>query len=90
MAATNEAEIFSRIFEPANPNLSSAAARSIFKLDFHVADRARMDALAQKARLGKLNKQEDAELELFIQVGHVLTIMQSKARQSLKKTTSGN
>ena len=90
MAATTEAEIFSRIFEPAKPNLSPAAARSILQLDFHTADRARMDALAHKARLGKLTKHEDDELEKFIQVGHLLTIMQSKARQSLKKASSGN
>lgn len=85
MATTTQAEIFSRIFEPAKPNLSRAAAQSILQLDFHRKDLARMNALAAKARHGKLTRQEDEDLESFIQVGHLLTIMQSKARQSLKK-----
>ncbi len=90
MAATTQAEIFSRIFEPMKPNLSPAAAKSLLQLDFHTEDRARMNALAHKARLGKLTKQEDDELEKLIQVGHLLTIMQSKARQSLRRASSGN
>ncbi len=48
-----------------------------------------MNALAAKARKGKLPKQEDEELEAYIQVGHLLAIMQSKARQSLKKAGEG-
>jgi hypothetical protein len=90
MAATTDAEIFRRIFEPEKPNLSPAAAKSILQLDFRPEDRTRMDALAQKAHRGKLTKQEDQELETFLRVGHLLTIMQSKARQSLKKASSRN
>jgi hypothetical protein len=85
MATITEAEVFRRIFEPEKPNLSRAAAQSILQLDFKPEDRARMNTLAEKARQGKLRKQEDQELETYIQVGHLLAIMQSKARQSLKK-----
>ncbi len=90
MATITEAEIFSRIFEPDKPNLSAAAARSLLQLDFQPRDRARMDALAEKARKGKLTRLEDTELETYIQVGHLLAIMLSKARQSLKKTSPPN
>ena len=89
MAAITEAEIFRRIFEPEQPGLSRQAARAILQLDFSGQDRARMNALAKKARAGKLRKHEDAELEAYIQVGHLLAIMQSKARQSLKKAAIG-
>lgn len=85
--ATTEADVFSRIFEPEKPNLSPAAARSLLALDFRPADRERINALAAKARQGKLSRREDAELETYIQVGHLLAIMQSKARQSLKKAS---
>jgi hypothetical protein len=85
MATSTEAEIFSRIFEPDIPNLSVDAARSILRLDFKPEDRTRMNVLADKARKGKLSRREDKELEDFIQVGHILAIMQSKARQSLHK-----
>jgi len=85
MATTTEAEIFSRIFEPEKPNLSAAAARSILRLDFRASDRQRMNALAEKARRSALSPDEDQELDDYIRVGHLLAIMQSKARQSLKK-----
>ena len=85
MATTAEAEIFSRIFEPEKPNLSGAAARSILRLDFKASDRERMNELADKARQGALSPAEDQELDDFIRVGHLLAIMQSKARQSLKR-----
>jgi hypothetical protein len=86
--STTEAEIFSRVFEPEKPNLSPAAARSILQLDFNAADRERMNALAEKARHGRLSPDEDQELNEFIRVGHLLAIMQSKARQSLKAVSA--
>ncbi len=90
MATATEAEILSRIFEPEKPNLSPAAARSLLRLDFQPADRARMNDLADKARKRRLSKSENRELERFIQVGHLLAIMQSKARRSLKKSAPEN
>jgi hypothetical protein len=54
------------------------------KLDFDSADRKRMNALAEKARRGVLSKTEDEELENYIRVGQLLSIMQSKARKLLK------
>ncbi len=84
MSTITEAEVFRRVFEPENPDLSPAAAKSILRLDFNPVDRDRMNTLAEKARMGKLSKREDEELEIFIQVGHLLAIMQSKARQALK------
>ena len=89
MATNTEAEIFSRIFEPDVPNLSPEAAQSIVQLDFKPEDRARMNVLSAKARAGKLSRREDRELEDFIQVGHILAIMQSKARRSLRKRIPG-
>ncbi|HYV37433.1 MAG TPA: hypothetical protein VE988_17135 [Gemmataceae bacterium] len=89
MPALTQAEVFSRVFQPEKPNLSAQAARSILALDFCAEDRARVNALAEKARQGKLSKREDDELETFIHVGHLVAIMQSKARLSLKNNGSG-
>jgi hypothetical protein len=88
MPAITEADVFRRVFEPEKPNLSPAAARSILQLDFKSEDRDRMNALAAKAQRGSLTKEENAELDTYIQVGHLLAIMQSKARQSLKQHTA--
>jgi hypothetical protein len=83
LTGTSEAAIFSRVLEPEKPTLSPDAAASILKLDFSQADRERMDALSEKARQGTLTPEEDQELESYIHVNHLLTIMQSKARRSL-------
>lgn len=47
-----------------------------------------MNLLAEKARRGTLTDSEDEEMEAFIHVGDLIGILQSKARQSLKKTRS--
>jgi hypothetical protein len=88
MPSLTEADVFSRIFEPEKPNLSPEAARSILQLDFKSDDRDRMNALSAKARLGTLTRQENEDLDTFIQVGPLLAIMQSKARRSPKNTAT--
>jgi hypothetical protein len=44
-----------------------------------------MDVLAEKARKGALEEEERAEAENYEHVGHLLAMMQSKARRSLKR-----
>ena len=83
MTDTSEAAIFSRVFEPERPTLSPEAARSLLALDFSQADRKRMNALSAKARKGTLTAQEERALDNYINVNHLLTIIQSKARRSL-------
>ena len=43
-----------------------------------------MNALAEKAREGETTIEERAELESYLHVSDLLTVLQSKARQSLK------
>lgn len=47
-----------------------------------------MQALAEKARDGSLTIEEHIEMDNYERVGHVLSLMKSKARKSLKKTRS--
>jgi hypothetical protein len=84
VALASEADIFSRVFDPVERNMSKEAAKTILKLDFSETDRERMNALAEKARNGALTPAEDEELESYIRVGHLISIMQSKARLALK------
>jgi len=44
-----------------------------------------VDALSQKARAGSLTPAESAELDEFIRVADLLAILQSRARQALKR-----
>jgi hypothetical protein len=83
-AVTAEAAIWSRIMEPENNGLSREAARSILKLTFNEPDKARMNELARKNREGALTAVERAELENYVKVGDILSLMHLKARKSLK------
>jgi len=80
----SEAAILSRVLKPERPSLSAAAARAILDLGFDNADKERMHHLSAKAQEGSLSRNEQAELNNFERVGHLLGLMQSKARRSLK------
>ena len=79
-----ETEILGRVLAAKKPNLSAAAARSILQLGFPAEDRDRVNQLSEKARKGTLTRAEDQELEAYISVDHLLAIIKSKARRSLK------
>ena len=80
----SEVAILSRVLEPDKPTLSPAAARDLLALDFGPADKERMRELSAKAREGTLTPAEQAETDNYERVGHVLNILQSKARRSLQ------
>ena len=73
---------------PDQANLSPEAARAILKLDFDADDHRRMGELSAKAQQGALTPEERAELEEFVRVGLELSVLQSKARLSLRRVTS--
>ena len=82
--STSEVAILSRVLEPDKPTLSPTAARDLLALDFSPADKDRMRELSAKARAGTLTPAEQAETDNYERVGHLLSILQSKARRSLK------
>ena len=89
---TSEVAILSRVFEPQQPTFSPDAARAILALDFNEADKKRMRQLSAKAREGTLTRVERAAINNYELVGHILNIIQSKARCSLKarRNADGN
>jgi len=70
--------------KPQHPTFSVAVARAILDFDFCEADRERMHELSAKAQEGTLSGREQAQLDNFERVGHLINLMQSKARRSLK------
>jgi hypothetical protein len=83
---TTEGSIWARIVDPEIGDLNRAAAQTLLRFDFHPSDRVRMDALAQKARAGTLSPRERKDAESFNRVAHLLALLQSKARQSLRSS----
>jgi hypothetical protein len=87
---TSELAIISRVLEPDQATLSPAAARAILALGFAPADQDRMRQLLAKAKQGTLTPEEQTEINNYERVGHLLSLMKSKARRSLKDRGGSN
>ena len=55
----------------------------LLSINFRTGDIDRMNQLAEQAQAGTLSEKDIAELESYRRVGHLLALMQSKARISL-------
>jgi len=88
MTANTEPAILERIIEPADGNLRPALAHYLLSLDFKPQDHQRMDQLSSRAQAGSLAPDEEEELDSYISLGHLLALLQSKARASLKNGDS--
>jgi hypothetical protein len=64
---------------------SPDVARSILRLDFSKRDHLGMARLQAKASNGTLTSREREKLEELLRAADMLAILQSKARQSLKR-----
>ncbi len=87
---TNELAILTRILEPGKPMLSAAAARTILELHFDEVDIERMHQLSAKAQEGNLTASEKEAMNNYERIGHLLGMMQSKARLTLSSRRGTN
>lgn len=85
--ATSEVAVFSRLLTNGRREMGPQLARYILGLGFSAADQARMQELAEKNQAGPITPQERDELFSYVKAGHLLAILQSKARKALKKKT---
>ena len=76
--------IWKRAIQPEAGTFSPAEAKAMLRLKLAQADLDRADALAAKARAGKLSPQEEQQLDNYLAVGSVLEFLKSKARCSLR------
>jgi uncharacterized protein YnzC (UPF0291/DUF896 family) len=81
---TSEIAIFARLIKVDDGDLPRALARYILSIGFDDEDQARMHELAQKEQEGSLSAPEKEELQNYVKNGHLLALLQSKARRSLK------
>lgn len=81
--ASNEMEIFGRLLQSERSTWDADAARAILALGFGQADERRMKALLAKAKAGDLTPDESVEIDGYERVGHMLSLMKSKARLTL-------
>src|SRR4051812_15439587 len=65
-------------------SISPATARKILGFRFAASHHSRVEALSQEAQAGTLGPTEQDELDEYIRVGTLLSILQSRARRALK------
>lgn len=82
--STKPSDVWLRLVSDRDP-LSPEVARYFLKFHFLESEHQRMAVLNEKANEGLLTPEERSELEDYIHIGDILSIMQSKARQALKK-----
>lgn len=83
-----QSAILQRVIGPERGTLAPDLARYVLTLRFAPADQARYAHLAQRAQEGTISAEELTELDEYLNVNDFLTIVQSKARTSLKNQNS--
>jgi hypothetical protein len=79
-----EVTILARVFDNERGVLPRDLARSIVDVDFSKRDKTRVHDLAVRNQNDDLSPSEKEELFAFAKAGTLLSILQSKARQTLK------
>ena len=80
---TSEVAIFARMLDSERSALTVAAAENILEFGFAKDDRERMRFLSAKAKQGTLTDEEQEEINNYEKVGHMVSLMKSKARRLL-------
>jgi hypothetical protein len=76
-------EILEQVLDPFVECLTPESAQKIVALRAAPAAQTRLDELADRANDGLLTPEEQAEYEKFRATFHMITLLQSKARQFL-------
>lgn len=79
-----EQVIWARLIQAPKEPISPEAARYLLSIDFSEADHARMQELMDKSNEGQLTSDEDAELDGYVNIANVLSVMHSRARVALR------
>ncbi len=85
MVANSDNAILSRVVDASGDDLEPEIARALLRLTFGVADVERVEELGRLAQDGELSAEQQAEYGSYVRVGHFLSLLHSKARQSLQR-----
>jgi hypothetical protein len=88
-AGTLDTAILTRTIAPARSQFSPELAQEILNWDFTPDDQREMAELSAKARAGSLTPEEEAKIDSYVRVSHIVNLMQAKARLAAK-TSAGN
>lgn len=80
--------ILERLIGPQRGDFSPELARYVIGLDFQPSDHARYTDLSERAQRGGLSAEEQSELDDYLSVNDLLTILKSKARLTVARHNS--
>ena len=81
-----EPAIWARLIQAPKAPITPDAARYLLSIDFSEEDHARMQELMDKSNEGALIPDEKAELDGYVNIANVLSVMHSQARVALRKS----
>ena len=85
MAAVSEQPRVRRLLARGFEELDPTAARSILQIKFSKSEQDRVHQLTTRAKKSRLSREERSELEGYLQLGSLLTMLHSRARMALKR-----
>jgi hypothetical protein len=81
-----EPAIQARLIQAPKAPIAPEAAHYLLSIDFTEADHARMRELMEKSGDGVLIAEEKAELDGYVKIANVLSVMHSQARVVLRNS----
>jgi hypothetical protein len=88
MTSDVQFSVWSRFVLPLLDHLQPGVARKILRMKFTKSELSRMARLSELASEGMLTEEQRRELESYLRMGSILTIMHSKARVALKRCST--
>ena len=79
--------VLDRLLDPVGRCLTPRSARALLKLQADSELQAHIEDLAHKSTSGKLTAEDRSEYEALVAAGTVISILKSKARTLLAKTS---
>jgi hypothetical protein len=86
--ADPELAIWERVFVPDPRHITPKQASYLLEVRFPQPDLDRINELSAKADEGTLDPEEKVELERYVHIGHLLSILKARIRGRVKKTAS--
>jgi hypothetical protein len=80
-----EPAIWARLIQAPTAALSPEAARYLMSIDFGDTDHTRMQELMEESNEGTLTPEETAELDGYVNIANVLSVMHSRAWVALNE-----
>jgi len=84
LTSNTEAAILARVIDSELSTITPEVARYLLAMQLPGPDEERVNELSAKARAGSLSNGEEQELDSYLHIGRLLTVMQSRARQFLR------